>query len=56
MTEIMRKMWTNDEGQDIAEYALMLAVILVVVITAVTAIGTKANTIFQSVSNALTAA
>jgi Flp pilus assembly pilin Flp len=53
MTEILRTMWTNDEAQDIAEYALMLAVILVLVIAVVQSIGTNAATIFTSVSNAL---
>ena len=49
----IRKMWTNDEGQDVAEYALMLAVILVVVIASVKAIGTAANTVFTNTGNAL---
>jgi Flp pilus assembly pilin Flp len=54
MTEILRNLWSDDQGQDIAEYALMLAVILVVVIIAVQSIGTKANDIFKSVASALT--
>lgn len=53
MTQILRNLWNNDEGQDIAEYALMLAVILVIVILAVQAIGTNANVIFQKVADAL---
>ncbi len=55
MTELLRKMWLDDEGQDIAEYALMLAVILVVVIGAVRLIGTNAGNIFNSASDQLTA-
>jgi Flp pilus assembly pilin Flp len=47
MTEVVRNLWLNDEGQDIAEYALMLAVILVIVILTVQAIGTNANSIFS---------
>ena len=32
MTHLLRKLWVHDEGQDIAEYAVMLAVILVLVV------------------------
>jgi Flp pilus assembly pilin Flp len=53
MMELLNRVWTNDEGQDIAEYALMLAVILVIVIVTVQAIGTNANTIFSKVVSAL---
>ncbi len=53
MTQLLTRFWNNDEGQDIAEYALMLAVILVIVIGAVQLIGTRANTIFSRVANAL---
>jgi pilus assembly protein Flp/PilA len=53
MTEILRKMWIDDDGQDVAEYALMLAVILLVVLTAVQAIGTNANTIFDAAGTTL---
>jgi len=55
MKELLRKMWSDDEGQDIAEYALMLAVILVVVIGAVRLIGTNAGNIFNSAADQLTA-
>ncbi len=48
------KIWNDDRGQDIAEYALMLAVILILVVAAVTAIGTNANTIFSSAAAQLT--
>lgn len=54
MKELVRKMWRDDEGQDIAEYALMLAVILVVVIGAVRLIGTNAGNIFNAASDQLT--
>ena len=50
---VLRKMWSDDQGQDVAEYALMLAVILVVVVASVKAIGTAANTVFTNTSNAL---
>lgn len=44
---------SNDEGQDIAEYAVMLAVILVLVIGTVRLIGTNANNAFSTVGSAL---
>ena len=49
----LRKMWSDDQGQDVAEYALMLAVILVVVVASIKAIGTAANTVFTNTGNAL---
>ena len=42
----------DDEGATMPEYALMIALIAVVCITAVTAIGTKANGKFEEVSAA----
>jgi Flp pilus assembly pilin Flp len=39
MVEFLREIWTDDQGQDIAEYAVMLAVILVLVIGTVRLIG-----------------
>lgn len=53
MAEVLRNLWINDEGQDIAEYALMLAVILVIVIATVTAIGTNANNVFSKAASVL---
>ncbi len=55
MQDLLKKLWSDDRGQDIAEYALMLAVILLIVVGAVTAIGTNANTIFNSAASQLTA-
>ena len=44
-------LWSNDDGQDIAEYAVMLAVILVIVIGTVRLIGGNANNVFTSVAS-----
>lgn len=54
MLNLIRNMWSDNEGQDVAEYAIMLAVILVVVVGAVRLIGTNANTIFGNVNTELT--
>jgi Flp pilus assembly pilin Flp len=53
MLQILRILWTGDEGQDIAEYAVMLAVILVLVIGTVRLIGGNANNAFSSVASNL---
>jgi len=44
-------LWSNDDGQDIAEYAVMLAVILVIVIGTVRLIGGNANNVFSAVAS-----
>ena len=53
MTKTIRRLWTEDGGQDVAEYAVMLAVILVIVIGTVRLIGTNANTVFSQVGSQL---
>jgi Flp pilus assembly pilin Flp len=52
MSNLLRKFW-SDEGQDIAEYAVMLAVILVLVVGTVRLIGSNANTAFSNVASTL---
>ncbi len=52
MSEILR-LWLGDEGQDIAEYAVMLAVILVIVIGTIRLVGGNANNVFSSVASNL---
>jgi Flp pilus assembly pilin Flp len=51
MTDLVKLLWRNEEGQDIAEYAVMLAVILVIVIGTVRLIGGNANNVFSSVAS-----
>jgi len=53
MSKMMRRLWSEDEGQDIAEYAVMLAVILVLVVGTVRLIGSNANNAFSSVASSL---
>jgi Flp pilus assembly pilin Flp len=55
MLQLLWKVWSDDDGQDIAEYALMLTVILLIVAATVSAIGTNANTVFNAVAGQLTA-
>ncbi len=53
MTNLAKFLWRNEEGQDIAEYAVMLAVILVLVIGTVRLIGGNANNVFCSVASTM---
>jgi Flp pilus assembly pilin Flp len=46
-------LWSNEEGQDIAEYAVMLAVILVIVVSTVRLIGSNASNVFSNVGSAI---
>jgi Flp pilus assembly pilin Flp len=50
---LLRQLWCDERGQDIAEYAVMLAVILVIVVGTVRLIGTNANNVFSSVGSAI---
>ena len=53
MTDLLQRLCTDDAGQDIAEYAVMLAVILVIVIGTIRLIGTNANTVFSTAASSL---
>lgn len=50
---ILRRFWLEDEAQDIAEYAVMLAVILVIVVGTIRLIGGSANNVFSSVASSI---
>jgi Flp pilus assembly pilin Flp len=53
MSEFIRRIWSEDTGQDIAEYAVMLAVILVLVVGTIRLIGSNANNAFSSVASSI---
>jgi Flp pilus assembly pilin Flp len=53
MIQFFRNIYRDEQGQDIAEYAVMLAVILVLVIGTVRLIGGNANNAFSSVASSL---
>jgi Flp pilus assembly pilin Flp len=50
---LSHELWHNQEGQDIAEYAVMLAVILVIVIGTIRLIGGNANNVFSQVASSV---
>ncbi len=53
MKKSVRSLWNNQDGQDIAEYAVMLAVILVIVVGTIRLVGSNANNVFSSVASSV---
>jgi pilus assembly protein Flp/PilA len=53
VAKLLQQLWQDEQGQDIAEYAVMLAVILVIVVGTVRLIGSNANTVFSQVGSAI---
>jgi Flp pilus assembly pilin Flp len=53
MSHLLWKLWLRDEGQDIAEYAVMLAVILVLVVGTIRLIGSQANNVFSNTASSI---
>lgn len=54
MARFLRQIWFDEQGQDVAEYAVMLAVILVIVVGTIRLIGANANNVFSSVASSIT--
>lgn len=53
MDRFLGKLWSDDGGQDIAEYAVMLAVILILVVGTIRLVGTNANNAFSSAASSI---
>ncbi len=53
MSSLFRQLWSEERGQDIAEYAVMLAVILVIVVGTIRLIGSNANNVFSQVGSSI---
>jgi len=53
VANLVQRLWNDEQGQDIAEYAVMLAVILVLVVGTIRLVGSTANNTFSSVSSSL---
>ena len=53
MARLLQQLWNDDRGQDIAEYAVMLAVILVIVVGTIRLIGSNANNVFSQVGSSI---
>ena len=50
---VLEALWSDERGQDIAEYGVILAVILVLVVGTVRLVGSNANNVFSSVSSSV---
>jgi Flp pilus assembly pilin Flp len=53
MKKVVQTLWSNQQGQDIAEYAVMLAVILVIVVGTIRLVGSNANKVFSSAASSV---
>ena len=53
MNYLLRELWRQEDGQDIAEYAVMLAVILVLVVGTIRLIGSNANNVFSNAASSI---
>ena len=53
MLTILCNLYTSDEGQDIAEYAVMVAAILIIVIGTIRLIGSSSNTVFSNAASSV---
>jgi Flp pilus assembly pilin Flp len=51
--EFLFRVCRGTEGQDVAEYAIMLAVVLVIVVGTVRMIGANAGTVFSQVASSI---
>jgi len=50
---MLKRLWSDENGQDIAEYALMLAVILVLVVGTIRLIGSNTNAVFSQAASSI---
>ena len=53
MSHVIRRLWAEEGGQDIAEYAVMVAVILIIVVGTIRLIGSNSNTVFSNVASSI---
>ncbi|HXC44318.1 MAG TPA: Flp family type IVb pilin [Candidatus Dormibacteraeota bacterium] len=53
MKSLLNKLWSNEEGQDVAEYSVMLAVVLVIVVGTIRLIGSNAGNVFSMVGSSI---
>jgi Flp pilus assembly pilin Flp len=53
VAHLLQQLWNDEQGQDISEYAVMLAVILVIVVGTIRLIGSNANNVFSQVGSAI---
>ena len=55
MTQHIRRLWTDESGQDLVEYALLLVLLTLVVIAALTLLGPAISSFFNDISDNMNA-
>jgi len=53
MLHVIVRLFAQEDGQDIAEYAIMLAVVLAIVVGTIRLIGANANNVFSEVASSV---
>jgi Flp pilus assembly pilin Flp len=53
MIHSLSRLWSEDDGQDVAEYSVMLAVVLITALGTIRMIGSSASTVFSSIGSAI---
>jgi len=53
MGSLLRKLWSDETGQGIAEYAVMLAVVLTVVVGTIQLIGSHSDSVFSRIASSI---
>lgn len=51
--DLLQRLWREDDAQDVTEYAVMLAIILVIVVGTIRLLGPNSNDVFSAVSSSL---
>jgi Flp pilus assembly pilin Flp len=54
MFDYLKQLWQDEDGADLAEYALVLVLISIVAITAMGLLGTQISAVFDKVTQTLT--
>ena len=50
MTQLINRFVRDEEGQDLIEYGLLAALISIIAVLAITAVGTKINTSYENIA------
>jgi len=53
MAAFIQKLWSDKQGQDIAEYAVLVAAILIIVVGTIRLVGSNSNTVFSNVASSV---
>ena len=53
MAAFIGELWSDEQGQDIAEYAVLVAAILIIVIGTIRLVGSNSNTVFSNVASSV---